>query len=396
MKNILVPILVFFIATSTLIIADAQTNFNVTDFGAIGDGRTDNSKAFLKAWSAVCTIEDIGTPTLIIPAGTFLLNPTTFKGPCKSAEIHVQVSGKIVAPNKISEWPNRCKTRFWLLFQGVSGLTIDGSGTIDGQGSDWWNNAQKNCKRPRALQFHNCNKLKLSGLTHMNSPRVHIGVNGCRGVSFSNLQISAPENSPNTDGIDISSSTNVEISNSTIGTGDDCIAINGGCSHFSINNIICGPGHGISIGSLGDKGQHDVVEDVHVRNCTFIRTMNGVRIKTWPGGTGYARNISFAGIILKDAKHPIIIDQHYCNGHKCAEKKKAVQVSEISYIGVEGTSASRQAITLDCAKIGCGSIIMDQINITSSNPSQDIHAVCNNANGRSTSTTPLVPCLTTT
>ncbi|XP_015572486.2 probable polygalacturonase At3g15720 isoform X1 [Ricinus communis] len=390
----LATILVFCVATSNLVIADGRRNFNAAEFGAIGDGQTDNSEAFLKAWEAVCTATVRGTATLEIPAGTFLLNPVKFEGPCKSNKVHLQVLGKIVAPRTIDEWRPRCKSSVWLLFRGISGLIVNGPGAIDGRGSNWWKLGQTHgCKRPRALQFHNCNHVKLSGLTHMNSPKVHIGVNGCKGVSISNLNISAPEDSPNTDGIGISGSTDVHISNSTIGTGDDCIAVNGGCSHINITNVTCGPGHGISVGSLGDKGCNDKVEDVHVQNCTFIGTQNGVRIKTWPGGSGYAKNISFERIVLHQTKNPIIIDQHYCNGHKCTEKAVAVELSGIKYSGVEGTSASKQAITFDCAKIGCRNIAMDQINITSSSPGKQIHAFCNNAKGTSTSTTPLVPCL---
>ncbi|XP_048228083.1 probable polygalacturonase At3g15720 isoform X4 [Ricinus communis] len=352
----LATILVFCVATSNLVIADGRRNFNAAEFGAIGDGQTDNSEAFLKAWEAVCTATVRGTATLEIPAGTFLLNPVKFEGPCKSNKVHLQVLGKIVAPRTIDEWRPRCKSSVWLLFRGISGLIVNGPGAIDGRGSNWWKLGQTHgCKRPRALQFHNCNHVKLSGLTHMNSPKVHIGVNGCKGVSISNLNISAPEDSPNTDGIGISGSTDVHISNSTIGTGDDCIAVNGGCSHINITNVTCGPGHGISVGSLGDKGCNDKVEDVHVQNCTFIGTQNGVRIKTWPA--------------------------------------VAVELSGIKYSGVEGTSASKQAITFDCAKIGCRNIAMDQINITSSSPGKQIHAFCNNAKGTSTSTTPLVPCL---
>lgn len=36
-----------------------------------------------------------------------------------------------------------------------------------------------------------------------------------------------------------------------------------------------------SIGSLGKNGKHEEVAGVHVQNCTFIRSQNGVRIKTW-------------------------------------------------------------------------------------------------------------------
>jgi polygalacturonase len=59
------------------------------------------------------------------------------------------------------------------------------------------------------------------------------------------VRVSAAGNSPNTDGIHVSSSTSVTILNSRIGTGDDCVSIGPGTSNLWIENVACGPGHGI-------------------------------------------------------------------------------------------------------------------------------------------------------
>ncbi|CAI0465418.1 unnamed protein product, partial [Linum tenue] len=85
----------------------------------------------------------------------------------------------------------------------------------------------------------------LSGLKHFNSQRNHISIDGCNDVIVSGLHIFAPEQSPNTDGIDIAGSTNIQVMNSVIQTGDDCIAINTLCSNINITGVTCGPGHGI-------------------------------------------------------------------------------------------------------------------------------------------------------
>lgn len=71
----------------------------------------------------------------------------------------------------------------------------------------------------QALYFDKCNGLQLSKLRHLNSPRNHIGLNDCDGVQISDLQILAPADSPNTDGIDIASSCNIEIMDSVMQTG---------------------------------------------------------------------------------------------------------------------------------------------------------------------------------
>ncbi|KAK2974390.1 hypothetical protein RJ640_021246 [Escallonia rubra] len=253
--------------------------FDVMKYGAAGDGETDDSQEFLKAWEAVCGAT-ASSPILTIPAKrTFLLSPVSFRGPCKSPSINVQISGDIVAPSK-SDWTDKDQTK-WIHFIDVKGLEVSGNGSIDGQGSSWW----KSCEN-----------------------------------SVTGLNMVAPETSPNTDGIDICNSKYVTIQDSQIATGDDCIAITGGSSYINITRVTCGPGHGISVGSLGKDGETSEVEEVHVRNCTFKGTQNGARIKTWQGGSGYARKISFVDIILIAAKNPILIDQFYCDHKHCQNK----------------------------------------------------------------------------
>ncbi|PON38062.1 Glycoside hydrolase [Parasponia andersonii] len=163
----------------------------------------------------------------------------------------------------------------------------------------------------QALGFHHCDTLQLKGFTSKDSPNKHITIQSCHGVTISKVHIRAPRDSPNTDGIMISGSSQINIYESVIGTGDDCIAIKGGSSNINITHVACGPGHGISIGSLGVWKGTNTVEDVHVRNCNFTRTTNGARIKTFNGGIGYAKAISFEDITLVASKNPIIIDQQY-------------------------------------------------------------------------------------
>ncbi|XP_014515462.2 probable polygalacturonase At3g15720 [Vigna radiata var. radiata] len=149
----------------------------------------------------------------------------------------------------------------------------------------------------------------------------------------------------------------------------------------------------LSIGSLGRNKSYETVEEIHVQNCSFIGTTNGARIKTWPGGSGYARKIMFEEIILQDAKNSIIIDQHY--GFKTLSEvgDDAVRVSEVTYRGFNGTSASEKAINLNCSPSGCFNITLDQIYIVSSKSSnsKDAYAFCKNiVNGTIGSTVPKV------
>ncbi|KAF6156642.1 hypothetical protein GIB67_017778 [Kingdonia uniflora] len=238
--------------------------------------------------------------------------------------------------------------------------------------------------------FQNCKDLKIQHLNLLNSAKNHLAIDGCSGSRISNVYISSPENSPNTDGIDIASSSNVQILDSTIKTGDDCVAINGGSSFINITHVQCGPGHGISVGSLGSNGAHETVEEVHVSNCNLTNTMYGLRIKTWQGGSGYVRKIAFDQINVINVGIPIFIDQYYCNGgNNCGTSKRSgLQVSDVSFRGVTGTSSSRDAIKLICSRtIGCYNILMQGISIRPG------LATCINAHGRAFQTVPALPCL---
>ena len=59
------------------------------------------------------------------------------------------------------------------------------------------------------------------------------------------VRVTATGNSPNIDGIHVQLSSSVTILDSKIGTGDDCISIGPGTNNLWIENVACGPGHGI-------------------------------------------------------------------------------------------------------------------------------------------------------
>ncbi|KAG7582100.1 Pectin lyase fold/virulence factor [Arabidopsis suecica] len=365
---------------------------DVTQFGAIGDGVTDDSQAFLKAWEAVCS--GTGDGQLVVPAGmTFMLQPLKFQGSCKSAPIFVQILGNLVASSK-GNWKGDKDQ--WILFTDIEGLVIEGDGEINGQGSSWW---EHKGSRPTALKFKSCNNLRLSGLTHVDSPMAHIHINDCNYVTISSLRINAPESSPNTDGIDIGSSSNVVIQDCVIGTGDDCIAINSGTSNIRISGIDCGPGHGISIGSLGKDGETATVENVCVQNCNFRGTTNGARIKTWQGGSGYARMITFNGITLDNVENPIIIDQLYNGGdsdNAKDHKSSAVEVSKVVYSNFIGTSKSEYGVDFRCSeRVPCTEIFLRDVKIetASSGSGQVAQGQCLNVRGVSTLAVPGLECL---
>jgi galacturan 1,4-alpha-galacturonidase len=119
------------------------------------------------------------------------------------------------------------------------------------------------------------------------------------------------------------------VINSNISTGDDCISLGDGTRDILIQGVHCGPGHGISIGSLGKYQNEQPVSGVRVIGCTLTNTMTGVRVKTWPDSSpGFASDIHFENIIMNNVDNPILIDQGYCPWNQCKP-----QVSTSLYTG---------------------------------------------------------------
>ncbi|KAL4195220.1 hypothetical protein AMTRI_Chr05g63540 [Amborella trichopoda] len=372
--------------------AQATTYFDVSSFGAVGDGKTDDTQAFFKAWDATC--KSMSPSNLIVTGGkSFLLAPLTLEGPCHSTPITIQVFGSIVAyPDTDSVWGGHLNE--WIAIKLTNGLNIEGDGTIDGKGQLWW---PKRCieNQFHALAFHNCDNLYVRGLHFVNPGQQHMKIEDSTYVYMEQLHMTAPGDSPNTDGIHIQGSQHVTIKNSTIATGDDCISIGDGTYDVNISQIACGPGHGISIGSLGQGGSTETVERIYVWDSYFTGTTNGARIKTWQGGSGFARDIAFQNLNFWNVENPVIIDQNYCPHTTCQDKKSAVKISNVKFIGLYGTSEKPLAVTLDCSQtVPCTDIVLYNIELNTSNAYYKTTSYCSNVQGTVGGICyPAVPCL---
>ncbi|XP_021890788.1 polygalacturonase QRT2-like [Carica papaya] len=340
---------------------------NVDRYGAKANGR-DDSQAFKKAWRAACLASN--GAVLVVPRNKiYHLKPLIFSGPCKST-LTFKIYGTIKAWVKQSEYRER---RHWLRFDNVHNLRVTGGGIINGNGRKWWLNSCKINKKlpckdaPTAVTFYECSNLIVSNIWFQNSQKMHISFQSCLYVKALNLVVTAPENSPNTDGIHVTGTRNILIKNCLIRTGDDCISIVSGSKNVRATGITCGPGHGISIGSLGADNSEAYVSNVEVTNSKLTGTTNGVRIKTWQGGSGFAKNIIFHNIEMKNVTNPIIIDQNYCDqDDPCPQQASAVKVSNVLYRNIKGTSASKVAINFDCSEtVPCQGILLQDVAIAS-------------------------------
>ncbi|KAL4278185.1 hypothetical protein GQ457_03G008200 [Hibiscus cannabinus] len=104
-----------------------------------------------------------------------------------------------------------------------------------------------------------------------------------------------------------------------------------------MKRIYCGPGYGVSIGSLGKDNSADIVTKVVLDTALLRETTNGVRIETWQGGFRKCEDG--------------VIDQLYCDSPKtCQNQALAVQISHIMYWNISGTTKSKEAMKFACSE----------------------------------------------
>ncbi|KAH1129543.1 hypothetical protein J1N35_000921 [Gossypium stocksii] len=356
------------------------TDFDVVaNFGAVADGQTDLSQPLMNAWKEACASPE--PVNIVIPEGTYLLSEATLNGPCQ-APISLQLQGTLMAP----EDPTVFKEATWVSISHVDSLTMFGGGIFDGQGATAWGQndcaKNKNCvKLPINIRFHDVKNSLIQDITTKDSKQFHVNVLGCSNITFQSFTVSAPEESLNTDGIHIGRSDGVYILDSKIETGDDCVSLGDGSNNVKVQGVTCGPGHGISIGSLGKYKNEEPISGVFVTQCTLANTMNGVRIKTWPASQpGSATDIHFEDITMDNVGNPILVDQEYCPWNQCdLSVPSRVQLSKLSFKNIRGTSKTQIAVKLICSSgLPCDEVELADIDLTYDGPEGPAISQCSN------------------
>ena len=235
---------------------------------------------------------------------------------------------------------------------GVENLDIIGPGTIDGNApaSDWWVDPKKKryAWRPNALYIVRSKKVRVANISVQNSPCWTVHPYYCDDISFVNLYINNPSDSPNTDGLDPESCSNVTVLGTVISVGDDCMAIKSGKYYMAlkhhkvtenvvIRNCRFERGHGsVTVGSEIAGG----VKNVRVSQCIFDGTDRGLRIKTrrGRGKRSLLDDIVFENITMNDVHMPFTINMFYfCDpdGHSdYVQNQEPAKVDDMTpYIG---------------------------------------------------------------
>lgn len=174
--------------------------------------------------------------------------------------------------------------------------------------------------RPVMVSLVRCRRVLLEGVTFQNSPAWNLHPLFCEHVTLSGLTVRNPWYAQNGDGLDLESCRYVEIRDCGFDVGDDAICLKAGknrkareirfpTEYVTIEGCTVYHGHGgFVVGSEMSRG----VRHVRVKNCTFIGTDIGVRIKSTLGRGGVVEDIHLSNIRMKDiTKEAVLLSMRY-------------------------------------------------------------------------------------
>ena len=369
----------------------------ITDFGAVADNKTVNTKAIQAAIDKCASTKKGGV--VVVPQGTFRSGAIFLK---QGVDLLVEKDGVLKGTTNMDDYPaiqsrwegtEEMYTASLVNADGVNGLTISGEGTIDGSGDEFMANspmrrpappaagaastatavaaplatppplvppvaapvlagvvtappAVTRRGRPRLIGIQSSKEVLVSGLHLHNQAIWCLFVLYSEDVEINGVNITAAHNIPSSDGIDIDSSRHVHITNAFIDDDDDCISIKAGkdADGLRVNrpaeDILIENSHfaygqgGVAMGSETSGG----IRNVTVLNCVMDSdNWAPIRFKSQPSRGGVVENIIYKNIVLHGTREAFEMNMEWrMVGPRLPDSNPLPVVRNVKIINVSG------------------------------------------------------------
>jgi polygalacturonase len=346
--------------------------FDITNYGAQGDGVSDCSVSIQKAIDD-CT--QSGGGRVIVPAGTFLTGAIHLKNNVdldleKGATLLFTTNTMGYLPPVFTRYEGTEVMNYSALIYAFeqTNIALTGKGTIDGQGAFWhdWRSPGDPARlvkmaasgvpvsqrifggvghlRPNFVQPVRCRNVLIEGIHIVDSPMWVLNPVYCTNVTVRSVTVSTT--GPNTDGCDPDSCNGVLIEHCDFSDGDDCISVKSGrdsdgqkiaipCQNVVIQDCVFRAGHGgIALGSETSGG----IQNVFGENCHFDSPdlQMALRFKTNPARGGYIENAYIRNCSIKTA----VVGVHMTLRYSASGAMEGTTIPVISNIDIRNCTFS--------------------------------------------------------
>ena len=311
-------------------------DFNVTDYGAVGDGVTDCNPAFKKA---ISTCTKAGGGRVVVPKGTFLTN-----GPIhldNNVNFHVTKNATIMFGTNFDDYLPHVRVRWegtecynyspLVYAYKKTNIALTGKGSLNGQAEKSWARWSGKTKprtttneelremnhkdvpvedikiyaKPTFFEPFECRNVLIEDVTILDYPFWCVHPTYCTNVTIRRLVVDS--HNSNNDGLDPDSCTDVLMEDCWLDQSDDCLAIKAGrdnsawrkgraCENIVIRNMPSNFG-GIAIGSEIAGG----VRNVFFYDCKY-ENGNVLYCKSNLDRGGFIKNIYIKNLDIGKAR----------------------------------------------------------------------------------------------
>lgn len=270
--------------------------FDVKQHGAVGDGKSLDSPSINRAISACAAA---GGGVVYVPPGSYLSGTVVLQS---NVTLYLEAGATILGSKNLADYSPKegprlkgdANQKHLIFARDAQNVGLAGPGRIDGQGSAFWVPSGRTPPPPAEswrdvatydwkpldrpsplLEFYNCTNLRIEDVRIENASGWTLRPIQCENVFLRGLTIKNPVIGPNTDGIDLTCSRNVFISDCLIDTGDDAICLKSESPY---------------------GGEPRISKNITITNCVLTCCCNGLKFGTATRG-GF-ENVTFSNSVI--------------------------------------------------------------------------------------------------
>lgn len=352
--------------------------FNIQDYGADPDGE-DGNKDTEAIHEAIEACHKNGGGIVLFPKGEWHTGPIRVLYDninlriAEGAVVHFSTDIEDYLPlvkvrHEGVEAYNYCPP---IYAPRVKNFAVTGQGTLDGNGDEFWydwatggGSREEAAKyrlprrkdfgkgggvegmRPTFLVPWKAENVLVEGITMRNSPMWNVHPVYCKNVIVRDIEVYAPSNSPNTDGINPDGCENMLIEYNHFNVGDDAIPIKSGLDEDGLRIDI--PSKNIVVRHITAKGEHVYggmtigsevsggIKNVYAHDLTFEGMPAGIKIKSGRGRGNVVENIYIEDVVMKDmVGNAIYICPNDYGGRGVATLFKDIHISDVTIDGAK-------------------------------------------------------------
>ncbi len=339
--------------------------YNIRSYGAKGDKTTVDTVAVQAAIDA-CTAD--GGGTVLVPAGTFTIGTVELKS---NVTLHISAGGTLLGSGDGKQYhavdaiPLHGDTTLndgnWaLLFAAhAKNITIEGPGTIDGQGAQFHSAVRGTTppsgiggnRRPYHMLVYQCENFSVRNISLLDCAYHSIRIIESQRIFLDSIYIHNRVNG-NNDGFHFISAEQVRLSNCTVKCGDDACAMFGSCKYITVTNCYFSTRWSVFRFGGGNAG------NIAISNCV-LKEVYGCPMKFQGDPGSVFENISFSDLVLDDVTGPISISvgkgQRRSSDAALPDVLPPVVVRNISFSNILGYVTAHAPAQLSEGTLGVGS-----------------------------------------